>query len=389
METLILGWYVLVNTGSVLLLAAFGSLQFLGTLAAPMFGVLGDRVGSRTVLCAMRASYVGLAGAVMLLALSGRLTPYHAFAIAALSGLLRPNDQVMRNSLIGATVPVGHFTGALSLSRTTMDSARVAGALAGTGLFAALGMGPAYACVVAFYAAGLALTFGVARGRPVHPPVGDAEGASMLAGGVGLSAPSHWRELKDGLVHVWTTPRLLALMWLAFLINLTAYPVSGGLLPYAARTVYVAGERGLGYLAASFSLGALLGSLAMVVMGIPRRPERSMLLPIVAWYVLLLGFAHARTMAAGALLLLVIGLVQSIAMISMASILLSTARERFRARVMGVRTLAVYGLPLGLMAAGVLVERIGYATTVSVYGVAGLAGTALVAVRMRAGGGPA
>jgi predicted MFS family arabinose efflux permease len=240
---------------------------------------------------------------------------------------------------------------------------------------------------VAFYGAGLALTFGVARGRPVHPPVGDAKGASMLAGGVGLPAPSHWRELKDGLVHVWTTPRLLAAMWLAFLINLTAYPVSGGLLPYAAKAVYVAGERGLGYLAASFSLGALLGSLAMVVMGSPRRPERSMLLHILAWYVLLLGFAQARTMAVGALLLLVIGVVQSIAMISMASILLSSARERFRARVMGVRTLAVYGLPLGLMAAGVLVERIGYATTVTVYGVAGLACTALVAMRMRATGG--
>jgi len=56
METLVLGWYVMVNTGSVLLLTAFGALQFLGTLAAPMFGVLGDRLGGRVMLCAMRAS---------------------------------------------------------------------------------------------------------------------------------------------------------------------------------------------------------------------------------------------------------------------------------------------------------------------------------------------
>ena len=45
MEVVILGWYVMVQTGSVLMLTVFGSLQFLGTLAAPMFGVLGDRLG--------------------------------------------------------------------------------------------------------------------------------------------------------------------------------------------------------------------------------------------------------------------------------------------------------------------------------------------------------
>ena len=57
METVILGWYVLVQTGSVLLLTAFGSLMFLGTLLAPMFGVLGDRLGSRVMLVAMRTIY--------------------------------------------------------------------------------------------------------------------------------------------------------------------------------------------------------------------------------------------------------------------------------------------------------------------------------------------
>jgi hypothetical protein len=57
METLILGWYVMVGTGSVLLLTTFGSLQLLGTLAAPMFGVLSDRLGGRAMLCGMRADY--------------------------------------------------------------------------------------------------------------------------------------------------------------------------------------------------------------------------------------------------------------------------------------------------------------------------------------------
>ncbi|HYC64128.1 MAG TPA: arabinose ABC transporter permease, partial [Reyranellaceae bacterium] len=43
MEAIILGWFVLVETGSVLALAVFGSLQFLGTLISPLYGMAGDR----------------------------------------------------------------------------------------------------------------------------------------------------------------------------------------------------------------------------------------------------------------------------------------------------------------------------------------------------------
>jgi MFS family permease len=108
METLILGWYVLVNTGSVLWLTAFGSLQFLGTLAAPMFGVLGDRLGGRTMLCAMRSVYATLAAVLIALALTGLLTPAWVLVVASIAGIVRPNDLVMRNTLIGETIPFVH-----------------------------------------------------------------------------------------------------------------------------------------------------------------------------------------------------------------------------------------------------------------------------------------
>jgi len=52
METIILGWYVLVETGSVLWLTVFGASQFLGTLIAPLYGVAGDRIGHKSLLLA-------------------------------------------------------------------------------------------------------------------------------------------------------------------------------------------------------------------------------------------------------------------------------------------------------------------------------------------------
>src|SRR5581483_4415170 len=75
METLILGWYVLAETGSVLLLSLVASLNYTGTLIAPVFGILGDRIGHRDLLAMMRATYAGLAGTLMMLALSGHLRP--------------------------------------------------------------------------------------------------------------------------------------------------------------------------------------------------------------------------------------------------------------------------------------------------------------------------
>ncbi|MGH7396495.1 MAG: MFS transporter, partial [Candidatus Rokuibacteriota bacterium] len=195
---------------------------------------------------------------------------------------------------------------------------------------------------------------------------------------------SRWRELKDGLAHILTRPELLAPMWLAFLINLTAYPVSGGLLPYVARQIYQADATGLGWLVAAFSFGALLASIAMVVTGGPRHPERFTLVHTAIWYVLLIGFGHAQSMSLGLLLLFAAGFVQSVAMISMTATLLTAAREGFRARVMGVRMLAVYGLPLGLLASGALIERVGYPLTITALAVAGLLVTVLIGVKWRA-----
>jgi predicted MFS family arabinose efflux permease len=376
METLVLGWYVMVNTGSVLLLTVFGSLQFFGTLAGPMFGVAGDRLGGRAMLCAMRASYTALAVLLAGLALGGLLTPAWVLVVAALGGLVRPNDLVMRNALIGETIPPDHLMGALGLSRATSDSARVAGALAGAALSTALGIGATYVFVTAFYVASLALTLGVARGRPMPDPSAPPRGA--------VAGPSGWRDLKDGLARVVTTPALLALMLLAFLINLTAYPASNGLLPYVAQRVYHVGATGLAWLVASFALGGLMASIAVVLTGGPRRAERSTLVCTAIWYALLLAFGHAQSLGAGLVILLLAGFAQNVAMISMAATLLAAAGDGFRGRVMGVRTLAVYGLPLGLMASGVLIERVGFPATVTLSVAFGLLFTLAIAIRWRA-----
>ena len=371
MEILILGWYVIVETQSVLSLTLFASLQWLGTLLAPYLGTLGDRLSRRTVLCSLRLIYLVLSLALMTLALTQSLEPTHVYVVSLLAGLVRPSDLVMRNGLIGDTFSDSKLMSAMGLSRTTMDTARIIGALFGAGLFSLFGLGVAYIVVSLFYAISFLLTLGIA-GKKTNP--------------VGLNGKiqdSVFFNFKQGLIYVWKTPALLAAMWLAFLVNLTVFPVSHGILPYVAKSIYQVDESGLSHLVASYAFGALLGSITMVLIKLKKNPARFMIINIFLMHLLIIVFAQIETKLGGQILLFFSGYIQSLAMISLVVTLLAVAGEKFRGLVMGVRMMAVYGLPLGLMFSGHLIEYLGYGWSVMLYGVIGLILSALVTFKWR------
>jgi hypothetical protein len=304
-----------------------------------------------------------LSGTLMTLALTGHLSPPYVLVIVAIMGLVRPSDLGVRGALVATIMPSDQLIGAISISRTTMDTARIAGALSGAGLFAALGMGPAYVAIVSLYIASTLLTLCIVAPSKPHPIDKVADNAPRR---------SPIRDLKEGVAYVWTTPRMRAAIWIAFLANLTAYPMSNGLLPYIAREIYGTNQTWLGYLSASFAIGSLLGSILLsLISGI--RVARLMIGSTALWYATLLVFAQMQSVPSAIACLMLAGFSQSLAMISIAVILMRTATEHFRGRVMGVRMLAIYSLPLGLLAAGSLIGEIGFAATGTLYAAAGLA----------------
>lgn len=370
MENLVLSWFILVETGSVMLLTVFWALQYLGVLLSPFIGLVGDRIGHRRVLCTMRATYAVLATGVTVLAFSGKLHPLQVFAVTTLSGLIRPSDQAVRNALVAETIPADRLMATMGISRTTADSARIAGSLAGAGLFAAFGMGPVYAVITGFYFSGFLMSLGIAKPR-------------VRLAALGAMQANMWRELVEGLAYVWDTPCSLAAMWLAFLVNLTAFPVTSGLLPYVAKDIYHIGQGGLGTLIASFAAGSLTGSIACSLAGRAIRPARMMLVFALAWYGMLLFFVNMPGPASGRVMLYIAGCAQALSLVPMSVMLLAGAGERFRGRVMGVRMLAIYGVPIGLVGAGAMIEEVGFAAACSLYCAIGVTLTGLIALRWR------
>ena len=375
METLILGWYILVETGSVLLLSLFGALLYTGTLLAPLLGVIGDRIGHRNLLAGMRAFYTVLAATLMAIALAGALTPHAVFCITGLMGLVRPSDLGVRGALVAHIVPAEQLLGAVAVSRTTTDVARIMGALTGAGLFAKFGIGAAYVVVTGLYALGLVLVLAMGR-------LPGADTLSRAAVGGTTSRASHWSDLVEGLVLVWSTPALLAGILVAVLVNLLAFPLSNPLLPYVAREIYAVDATGLGYLMASFAAGALLGSVAVSLRG-RIAATRAMMLATFAWFGCLLVFAQMRSAWSGAAMLALAGFAQSVSMVTVAVLLLGIAGSKFRGRIMGVRMLAIYSLPLGALAGGALVEAVGFRATGTLYALAGAALSLAIAWRWR------
>ena len=274
----------------------------------------------------------------------------------------------MRNALVAETMPGDRLMAAMGVARTTSDSARIVGSLVGAALFALLGMGLAYLVVAGFYAGGFLLTLGV--GAPAAGPA--SSGCACRSGATCVRA---WP--------ISATPRSLAAMWLAFLVNMTAFPMTSGLLPYVARDIYHIGQTGLGTLVASFAFGApdrLAG----------RRPGRPHAAAGAHDDGLRRGMvhaaagvrAHARS-TSGRIMLVLAGFAQSLSMVPMAVMLLHSAGERFRGRVMGVRMLAIYGVPRRAARRRRADRADRLCRHRSVYCLVGLAVTALIAVRWR------
>jgi Na+/melibiose symporter-like transporter len=167
-------------------------------------------------------------------------------------------------------------------------------------------------------------------------------------------------------------------MLFAFLLNLTAFPLFNGLMPYVAKEVYGADQTTLGTMVAAAASGALAGSLIMTRFGALFRPARAMLGFGAAWLAALLVFAQTTHPAAGIPVLVLGGMMQTMGLIPINALLLRSSDERYRGRIMGIRMMAIYGNLPGLLLAGPLIAAWGYSVTASLYCLFGIAVIALI-----------
>ncbi len=357
MEFLVLVWFVLEETESPFMVGLFGSLRFFGVLLAPLWGSLVDRTDRRRLLIGTRFTFFVVAAAILFLSLADYLLVWLVFLLVGFGGVNRAADQVTRQALLADLISGSRLLNGVAMVRLARDVGEMIGPLMGGVLLSSLGMSPAYVPIVVLMLVAASVIHWVRPPETRAPPV----------------ATSIFRNLALVGGYLRRQQVVMSLLFMAFLVNFTAFPINFGLLPVFARNELGTDALGLSALIWALATGGFIGTIILGSVNTIGRPGRFLILATLSWFGLLLIFSRSQSLGVSIALLLLIGAASSLVMVAMDMMLLRIISPEYRGRVMGLRSLVVTGLPVGLLVSGVLAGVLGPATAIVINALIGVA----------------
>ena len=277
MERLVVGWFVLDVTGSVLLAALSLGIRALPNLVlGPIGGAVSDRLPRGRVLAVtalVRGVAVGLMSLVVIVDVA---TVPLVFALALVTGSTLAFQLTALQPLVGESAGTARLGNAVTLTSFGERSVAALGALGGGVLIGCLGPEPAF-LVNALALVCAALVFAGLR-PPPQPP----------------AARAHlFREVLDGLRLLAGTPAVRLLLGMMIVVTVFGFSFLS-LLPAVAERILEVGPERLGVLTAAVSVGAVFGT-ALLLITIDRLPHGLMLVAVFVTFGLLVVVLGAST----------------------------------------------------------------------------------------------
>jgi len=355
MEVIVLAWFVLQLTNSPFLVGLITAAHKAATILGALSGALADRLPRRFVLMGVQGITAALCAIMVGLIITDILQTWHIFAIAFLSGLARIFDQPARQALVADTVNTESIFSGVALNIAAMNLTMIAGPLLGGTLFALFGPGGSYSFMTGLYIIGAFLFFFI-RTIPTTAP----------------ETESIWKIMSQGLAYVKHQQIIIAALLMAAIANLTGFPFLFTLLPVYARDILGTESTGLGILMAATGVGALFGSLALASIRSSRYAGLLLIFTMIGWHCITIVISQTQEFYMAFSFLILAGILQSMSMVLIATLLLEIAAPEYRGRVMGLRALAVYTLPIGSAISGAMISNFGLETTAMINGVTGV-----------------
>jgi MFS family permease len=349
MQQIALGWFVYDLTRSASLL---GTVSFCGNLPVLTLGLLGgaiaDRASRRTIMLGTLSVIAVAALALSLLTASGHIAIWHIIAISMVAGAASALFGPAMQAVIPSLVAPAELLNAISLNSVQFNLARTVGpALAGL----AYGpIGPA-GCFALNSAGFLVMVLMIARVR--------------IPRGAPVAAPPVGRALRDGIRYARTHPVIGPSLLLAAVMSIFGFPYII-LLPALARDTLGLDASGLGWLMASVGAGAVVGGLGLSAAGDLPRKDLVAMASAMGFGGALAGLDVVRGARAIALLLFVMGVLQTTCVASINTTIQLTVHDGMRGRVMSMMTVILFGFATtGALLIGSVGDRIGVVHTLA------------------------
>lgn len=355
MQTVAITIHIYQLTGSPLQLGLIGLFRVLPLIFFSLVGgVLADAIDRRRLLLITQPILLVCSAILALLTTLDAITVGIIYAITFFTAAAGALDQPARQALIPALVPRAHLPNALSWNITAMEIATIAGPALGGVIIARAGLAWTYGLDALSFLAVIAALL-LMRARPGAAATGGVRG---------------WRAAVEGLGFIRKNPIVMAVMGLDF--GATFWGSATVLLPVVADQILRVDEEELGLLFAAPAIGALIGAAAMTLLSNRiRKPGWPLLLAVVAFGLMTLGFGLATTFPLAFLFLAGTGLTDAISMTLRHQILQLLTPDALRGRVTAANQVFVQGGPqLGQLEAGAVAAAYGTSFSIASGGIA-------------------
>jgi DHA3 family macrolide efflux protein-like MFS transporter len=337
---LALMWWVLEKTGSTAAMATVAICSSIPSIIlGPIAGTYADRIDRKRLLISMDFGRAILIATPAILLWFDALQVWHIFIIAISLSTMSSFFNPTLSAFLPQIVEKENLTRANSLTQLSFSISGILGpSLAGV-LVAFIGTASVMLLdTVSFFISGTAILLILVKKAEVVV----AEKRNFL------------NELKEGFVYIKNEQFVFSMVLLASVLNFFAGPISI-YMPVMAKNVLNAGSEGFGFLASAVSVGSLVGSLCLGLLGDVKRKGLFILGGIFLGGWAIAFFGISTHLWASMIILGLLGFFLSLTNVVLATVFQAKVPNQLQGRVFGTLNTMSMGLrPVSLALAGVL-----------------------------------
>ena len=366
MQMIVRGYLAYEITSSPFILGLVNAGFAIPMLSLSLFGgALADRIERKRVIQAGQLVSVVLAAFIGVSIFTDTISWIHLFGVSMAQGAIFSFVMPARQALVPTLVGKDNLTNAMSLDAAAMSVTTLLAPAVGGGLYNVIGPDGVYFLIAGCGIAAMLLT------------------SLVSASGGSASRPSvpMFSDILEGLKYVVRSPIVLILLMMGLATALLAMPFRF-LMPVFVVDVYERGPESLGLLVTIMGVGSLVGALFIASMGKRRRGLTLLAGSFISGIALVLVAAIPLYYVAAALMVLM-GLGDAGRRTLNMALIMEEVDDRYRGRVMSVFMMNFGLMPLGVLPAGAIAQRMGGQFVIGMLGVLLLLTTALILVTQR------